>query len=234
MSGRLAERRPALLRAEERAAADALGPSHPLVRLVAWRAAVARQLAVTLVALAGAAAGSVAAVPRALDLLVAAGVVAALLAGALAGLVQQQRARAQELLAAGLGPVALACVAAERRRLLDPRTRHRLARCLERLVSTVERWERIPVAARPPAGALRLRPLVPELRALAAALEEPRAGIRGVALAARLLAGGYASPLHEGRVEELPVELELARRLLALEDSPRPGGSEDAQRERLL
>lgn len=231
MAHRLADLRAEFSVRRGRDAFALLGPSHPLTRALCARAVAARQAVVALCVLAGALFGLLGHVPLAADVVSAAAVVLAALCAVLIGMAQWERRCARALVAEGFGSLPLALVAAEVERLRDPRTREGLARSLERTLDTVERWERIPVASRPPAGALRLREVAVELHALAEELREPDARVRGLAAAALLLGGGYASPLYEGRIPELRIELARIRYLLVLaEPSSPPGSSRPTER----
>jgi hypothetical protein len=197
--------------AESAAASELLGEQHPLVWALELLEALVRQFAV--VTCVCGAVGIARHVALASSVLEAAAAVQLALCVGIVLVAQLKRSRARDLIIEGRESLPLRCVAAECRRLLDPRERQRLARLLERAVDGAENWERIAVASRPPPATTQIRPFAHELRNLAAELRADGVPVRAVAVAARMLAGGYASPLYAGRLEELRDELTRIRHL---------------------
>lgn len=189
-----------------------LGEHHPLVRTLDALGALLRQALVTSAVLALGALGLLRHAPRAVPIVCAASVVQFGICAAIVLLVGLRRERARELIIDGREALPLPSVAAERRRLLDPRARRKLAGALERALWAAEHYEQLLIASRPPPGVLPLRALAPELREVVGRLRAEEVAVRGVARAARLLTGGYASPLYQGRAEELRLELDRIRR----------------------
>jgi hypothetical protein len=188
-----------------------LGPEHPLVRVqdalkaVVWQSlAIACVLAAGLIALAGDAvwapwiAGS-------------AGLVLLVL-GAIGALLRQRRHdHVLALIAEGREKVPVEAVSEGAARLLDRRTRARLAASFDGLV---EEASRPPVVPGPPLFDRAVVGCVAhELHELAALLRDDPSSARGVALAWCLLSDGVGSPLHRGDEAALREEL---RRILHL------------------
>ena len=200
-------------RPESSAAAELLGRGHPLVGTLELFEALARQSAVVASVLAVGVAGIALHLPLAASVVAATVAVQIAVCVGLALVVESTRSRVRDLIVEGRESLPLRCIAAERRRLLDPNHRRRLAQLVDRAVDTAENWERIAVASRPPQAIRKIRPAAPELRALAANLRTNDMSVRAVALAARMLAGGYASPFYTGRLDELQTELMRIRHL---------------------
>lgn len=201
--------------ADEDRAVAVLGREHALVRALAYRRTFALQLLATSIPLALGAVGigrHVAAAPAVLE---AASVVAATLVVAFLisrGLVREQ---AQELIAGGERGDALPVVANERRRLLSGKERESLAHSLESALDAAEHWHEILPASRPPHGVRCLRFTAQEIREIVSLLRSEAPDVRGVALTARFLAGGYGASLYRGDVVALREELNRIRYLLA-------------------
>lgn len=188
-----------------------LGADHPLVRVQdALRAVVCQSLATTCVLAAGLIALAGGAV-WARGIALSAGLVLLALGAVVALLRQRRRDQALALIAAGREDLPVEAVERERSRLLDRRTRSRLAASFDDLV---EEAAQPPVVPGPP---LFDRAVVvgvaDELRALAALLRDEPSSVRGVALAWRLLSDGVGSPLHRGDLTALREEL---RRIIYL------------------
>ena len=199
--------------AESTAAAELLGEWHPLVGTLELFEALVRQSAVVMGVLVGGAVGIAWHAGWAPSLVAAAAAVQIALCVGIALVVQVKRARARDLIVEGRASLPLRCVAAERGRLLDPNERQRLARLVDRAVDAAENWEQIGVATRPPPAIRRIRPVAHELRELAAELTTNDMSVQAVALVARLLAGGYASPVYAGHLDKLRAELTRIRHL---------------------
>jgi hypothetical protein len=201
---------------DERAATAVLGSEHVLSRMLARRRTLSRQILVTSLSLLLAAAGVTLGVGDAPIVLGAAAAVE--LALLLAALFVRLRTRdvVQELIAAGNDAAfALPVVQAEGRRLVSRREREHFARSLERLLRDAQRWHRIFPAYRPPDGTQFLRFVPDEVCEVVRLLRAESAHVRGVALTARLLMDGGASPLYAGNVGRLREELNRIRYLLA-------------------
>jgi hypothetical protein len=169
-----------------------LGPDHPLTRVtMQLTRAVERSVTVSLMLAIG-----VLALIGDLSIggpltVAAATVLAALVAraGALAG---SRRRRALELIAEGRGELPLQAVVRERRRLLDPVHRERLARTLDVIRTEVER---------PACECHRIRPLynVPVVRPVSSELVQTAGlvrhdgGLRGLARAEQLVTDGRSA-----------------------------------------
>lgn len=125
---------------------------------------------------------------------------------ALAFAAARLRAGAESLISEGRGGLPLPLLARQRERLLDPRTRERLACSFEDLVHTATRWHKI-LRASPPVWSVQLvRELASDLSAIAALLRADATDARGVVLAKRLLLDG-SSPLYGAAADELRVAL---------------------------
>jgi hypothetical protein len=198
-------------RAESAAAAALLGETHPLVGTLELLEVLARQSGVVTGVLVGGAFGARWHIVWASSAAAAAAAVQIALGVGLAMVVQSTRSHARDLLAEGRELLPLRCVAAERKRLLDPSRRRRLALLIDRAVDAAENWERIAMTSRPPQAIRRIRPVARELRALAADLRTNDMSLRAVALTAQMLAGGYASPFYTGRLDKLRMELTRIR-----------------------
>jgi hypothetical protein len=192
------------------APAELLGPNHPLVRGEEIRGDLWRQsLATSLVVLVG----TIATASRrgwGIPLLVASLLVQLGLAVALALLAQLQRERAREVIIAGRSDLALPVLELARRRLQRLRRRHRLARALEELARTAERWPPLVPGARPIFDPCQIRAASGELRAIAARLRDGTIPVAGVARIERLLTSGD-SPLYGREPEALGQELRRIR-----------------------
>ena len=191
--------------------AGLLGATHPMVRVTGAIAVVEGQaLAVggVLVASLVAAAGGFGAMSVALS----AAVVLVVLVVAVVTLADQRRRLAVDLIAEGRGALPLRAVERERRRLVDPRARARLARSLERVIEETLGARR--VAFGPPMVCPWVAaPVAAQLRVVAELLRGACPGLRGVALARRLLTDGD-SPLYGRDVAALREELGRVRFLL--------------------
>lgn len=202
--------------ADEQAAAAALGNDHALARLLARRRALTCQILVTSIPLACASVGVMLHAGKASLVLAASGVVEVGLLVTVPYLRGRTRDVTQELIASGEdAALALRPVQEEGRRLASRRERERFAQSLERLLHDAERWHRILPAYRPPDGTRFLRFAASEVREIVALLRSESAHLRGVALTARFLMDGYASPLYAGDPGRLQEELNRIRYLLA-------------------
>jgi hypothetical protein len=207
-----------LTAADHRAAADVLGHGHALTRAVGNLHTLAPQSAVSILAVAAAIVGVVLHVRHAtLALCVAAGICGVfLLAWAAArGLVHD---RARDLIATGRDGLVLAVVTRERRRLVSPKERERLARALEGFHRDALRWHQLLPQFRPPHGVAQLRNVTPEVEAVTSALRGERVRAQGVVLTVRLMCDGHRSPLYANELGPLREELNRIRYLLQCTD----------------
>jgi len=211
-------------RAEEDAAAIALGSDHAFVRALTRRRSVAFQLVVTAVPIVLGLAGMLRHVSTAPYVLGAALVVEIGVAAALVFVRAAAREHARELVAAGHG-LQLRTVLAERRRLTAPRVREQLARSLERHLRDAESWNEILPPFRPPAGVRCIRFAANEARRVASLLRSDTARAEGAAAVERLLTDGVSSPLFSGDVQALKQELVHISGLLAPTAEPADGSA---------
>jgi hypothetical protein len=193
-------------------AARLLGAEHPFVRALELRRVLARQSLTAAGASAIGAAGLAYGAGWALPVLVVAGVVQLVLVAGLAVVVALARERARDLIAEGCEHLPLPLLARQRRRLLDRRRRDGLARALDGLVATAERWPRLR-NPRPVFNVRLVREVVPELHEIAALLRLVTGSAPGVALSERLLTSG-GSPLYGVEVDDLRSELRRIREAL--------------------
>jgi hypothetical protein len=193
-------------------AARSLGARHPLTRALRWQRVAAHHVAV--VALLGgiAAAGTRANAAWGPPFLVATAAMVTVLACVIAGATWSKHRAATELIAHGQEHVALASVALQRKRLLRPVHRERVARTYESIVCEAVRPSRQPVPARRPyADRQTVYPLSAELLKVARLLRVPSTDAIGLARAEQFLSHGvliFADP------SEIRVELEELIRLL--------------------
>jgi hypothetical protein len=211
-------------------AAALLGEQHPLARALDLLDVASRQSLVVAGVIVMSAVGIASHVRYAVSVLVGAAVVEFALGAVLALLVEQTRERARDLIIQGREDLPLQAVASERERLLNPHVRRGLARALERVLRAAEDYERLTISSRPPPGTRCLRAVAPELREIAAGLRAEEVGVRAVARVARLLTGGYASPVYTGRLGEVRLELERIR--AELPSDPQASGGAVARYER--
>jgi hypothetical protein len=198
-----------------RSAAFALGGDHPLARAGERVRTLEKQAGVALATVAAAASATligvaIAPIALAASLLVGFALVAALLLAR-----EIRRERAWELIIGGGQELDVQELAQERRRLSEPRSRERLARSLEHALDAALHWHQILIASRPPEGVRLLSRFAPEIREIAARVRAEPADIRGVALLARFLTGGYGSTLYSGDADAIHGELTRIAHLLS-------------------
>jgi hypothetical protein len=198
-------------RAHPPSAAELLGAAHPLVRTSRSIAAVERQAFPVLAVLIASRAlgGSVAA--RAITV-AALGVLLGLLVLRMAFLGKRRRL-ALDLIIEGQDQLPIGAVTRQRSRLARPRSRRWLARSFERVFEEGVGLRRLAPGPLPMMRAGVAAAVLAELGAVGALLRSPCPGIRGVALAERLLTDG-ASPLYGQDVEALRGQLVRASFLL--------------------
>jgi hypothetical protein len=189
-----------------------LGPDHQLVRVADLSAVLRRQLIVAALALG---AGGVA-LPfdsnDATAVTAAAAAVELVLISTAAVLAAKQRSLIRDLLLSGQGHLPLRGLDRERERLTRPRTRARLARSLDDLVRTADRWPQINRSYRPVFDVNVVRaaaPLLTEIAKLLRSRPTPQQTLQ----IERLLTSG-TSPLYGRDLHELLRELEHLKRQL--------------------
>jgi hypothetical protein len=196
-------------------ALELLGPAHPLVRVEdQLKVLFDRSLVVAALLCAGVAA-RLEGVSAGHSLTLAAGVVETVLGGRAALLAASRRDRALDLIVEGRGDLPIDAVAHLSQRLLDPKRRDRLAASFDDLRDE---------AGHPPPPQARVWPIfntrvitaaAPELTTVARLLRDGDAGLRGVAMAQRLLTDGgsslYRSDLRRLQDELHRIQYHLAR-----------------------
>jgi hypothetical protein len=185
---------------------ELLGPAHPLTRVEDNLAVLhTRSLVVAALLCAGMAA-LLDGLATGLPLVIAAAVVEAALACRAVLLADSRREHALALIAQGHGDLPIDAIAHQRRRLLDPARRRRLAKAFDEIRDE---------ALHPPPRQARVRPIfdarvitatAPELTAIARLLRDDNVRLSGVALAQQLLTQG-GSPLFRSNVHLLRDEL---------------------------
>lgn len=198
---------------EERATA-LLGAGHPLVRALDALAVLTRQTLAVTSALAACALATAAGATWAPAAALGAAAVLVVLAVLAAALLGEARRRALDLIVEGRERLPLAAVERERRRLLRPQTRARLASGLTEALEEALIPRAVPVASASLLADTRvLRENASELCAVAALVRAAPPSAGGVALVERLLRDG-GSPLYGKDVRPLREELRRARYLL--------------------
>jgi hypothetical protein len=188
-------------------AADLLGSDHPVSRLAETIHAVRRQAVVSVAFTLALTVLSWPHPTRSLPLTASALLVDLLLLGAWAVLRHEHTTRIRRLIATSGPDLPLIDVQKETLRLLDTRSRQRLARRLLRILGSAERWSDIPSAQRPPPTVRELAQDSELVRQLAASLLADHPSARGVAMVEQLIANGYQSPLYAGNRTLLRQEL---------------------------
>jgi hypothetical protein len=203
---------------EAKAAERVLGPDHPLARALSFQHTLAIQSLVASIAVLLAVAGVVWRIDLAPVAVAAACSVALALGVAVLCTRQVTRDRAQTLIAKGDDGIVLQVVRKERRRLATLKVREELARSLEHLLRDAQLWHRMTPLSRPLPGVRCLRHAASEVVDVTAALRAEHVRVRGVALTARLLIDGHASPLYAGEPDLLREELNRIRFLLGAQN----------------
>jgi hypothetical protein len=186
-------------------ARELLGSAHPLARVEGQLSVVVTRSIVVAALLCAGVAALVEDLSVGLSLTVVAAVTEAALAARAMLLAEIRREHALDLIIEGRGDLPIGVVARQRRRLLDPARRHRLASALEEIRDE---------ALRPPQRYTRLRPIfdprviaavAPELTTIARLLRaDPR--LSALAMAQRLVTNG-GSPLYRSDLRLLRDEL---------------------------
>jgi hypothetical protein len=193
---------------------DLLGTEHPFTRADDTLAVFRRQAgAVGLVLLAGIAA-LIAGFGQAVTFLIGSAVVLLVLTVLAGEQWDRRRFAARQLVLDGREGLPLAPVQRERRRLLEARTRHYVARSFERVLQHVTRRPApVPPSVRPLFDVGTVASVTEDLREIVRLLHAGVAHARGVALAERLLTEGI-SPLYGYDAIALRDELRRVRYLL--------------------
>lgn len=198
-------------------AADLLGPDHAVPRLAETIHAVRRQALVCVAFTLALALLSRPHPTRSLPLTASAVLVDLLVLGAWAVLRHEHTTRIRQLIATSGPDLPLVEVQKETLRLLDARSRRRLARRLLRIVNSAERWSELPAAQRPPPAVRELARDSELVQRVAAALVADHPSARGVAMVEQLIANGYQSPLYAG--DRVLLRHELGRIIYELDGS---------------
>jgi hypothetical protein len=202
----------ARMAAESTAAATLLGSEHPLARALRASQTAIDQLLVLTVVDASAAGLVSGGAPIGLPLLVASVLVQWGIILRLIFTRDQVRSESCELIMTGGAPRTLASVERERTRLIDPRSRARLA---DQLEDVAARAIATPAATQPVLDLWLVCKLEPQLHEIASLLRGEITDLSGVALIERLVTDA-GSPLYGSREDLLREELDRIRyRLLA-------------------
>lgn len=197
-----------------------LGAEHPLVRALNALAVLTRQMLAVTGALAACAVAAVGGATWARAAVLAAAAVLVVLGAVAAAVLRQARRRALGLIVDGRERLPLAALERERRRLLKPRARARLATGLADVLEEALTPRGVPVAsASLLADARVVRENASELCGVAALVRGTPASAGGVALVERLLTD-RGSPLYGKEVRPLREELRRARYLLQSRAGP--------------
>jgi hypothetical protein len=200
-----------------------LGVDHPLVRVQRRTRAAAEQVRAVAVAQAVGVGALLQGTSWSLVILGSATLVQLVLLMRLLVLAESRHEVCTELIAGGGVLPDLPVVRSEWHRLADPRHRARLARSLEEVArAAVRPWAGTPGSHRYFSVRL-VRPFAAELHEIAAQLRSDAAGVRGVALAERLLTVP-ASPLWAADARRLAEELARIRFLLDAGEAMSGGG----------
>jgi hypothetical protein len=193
---------------------DLLGSEHPFTRANDALAVFRRQAVAVGLLLLASLCGLIFGIGRAVPFAIASAIVVLVL-GALAGEQwDRRRFAARQLVLDGRESLPLAPVQRERRRLLEARTRHYVARSFERVLQHVTRRPApIPPSVRPLFDVGTVASVTEDLREIVRLLHGGVAHARGVALAERLLTEGV-SPLYGYDAVALRDELRRVRYLL--------------------
>jgi hypothetical protein len=191
-----------------------LGSDHPYARANDTLGALCRQLAAVSLLLGASVAALALGVGQAVTLAICSAIVLLVL-GAVAGEQwDRRRHAARQLVLDGRESLPLPPIQRERRRLLEERTRHYVARSFERVLQHVTRRPApVPASVRPLFDVGTVAAVAEDLRAIVALLHAGVPQARGIALAERLLTEGV-SPLYGYDALALRDELRRVRYLL--------------------
>jgi hypothetical protein len=193
---------------------DLLGSEHPFTRANETLGVFRRQLGAVGVLLLVSVGALILGVGQALTLAIGSAIVMLVLAALAGEQWDRRRFAARQLVLDGRESLPLAPVQRERRRLLEPRTRHYVARSFERVLQHVTRRPApVPASVRPLFDVGTVASVTEDLREIVRLLHRGVAHARGVALAERLLTEGV-SPLYGYDAIALRDELRRVRYLL--------------------
>jgi hypothetical protein len=193
---------------------DLLGSEHPYTRANDALAAFWRQLGAVGLLLLASIGALIVGLGEALPLLISSAIVALALAALAGEQWDRRRFAARQLVLDGRESLPLGPVQRERRRLLEARTRHYVARSFERVLQHVTRRPApVPPSVRPLFDVGTVASVTEDLREIVKLLHSGVAHARGVALAERLLTEGV-SPLYGYDAIALRDELRRVRYLL--------------------
>jgi hypothetical protein len=193
---------------------ELLGSDHAYTRAHDALAVLRRQASAVGLALLAGLAALIGGVGQALPLVIASGIVALVLAALAGEQWDRRRFAARQLVLDGRESLPLAPIQRERRRLLEARTRHYVARSFERVLQHVTRRPApVPPSVRPLFDVGTVSSVIEDLREIVRLLHTGVAQARGVALAERLLIEGV-SPLYGYDAIALRDELRRVRYLL--------------------
>lgn len=193
---------------------DLLGSEHPFTRANDTLAVFRRQAGAVGLLLLGSIVALIFGAGQAVSLVIGAAIVALALTALVGEQWDRRRFAARQLVLDGRESLPLAPVQRERRRLLEARTRHYVARSFERVLQHVTRRPApIPPSVRPLFDVGTVSSVTEDLREIVKLLQSGVAHARGVALAERLLTEGV-SPLYGYDAIALRDELRRVRYLL--------------------
>ncbi len=193
---------------------DLLGSEHPFTRANDALAVFRRQAGAVGLLLLGSIVALIFGAGQAVSFVIGAAIVALVLAALAGEQWDRRRFAARQLVLDGRESLPLAPVQRERRRLLEARTRHYVARSFERVLQHVTRRPApIPASVRPLFDVGTVSSVTEDLREIVRLLHTGVAQARGVALAERLLTEGV-SPLYGYDAIALRDELRRVRYLL--------------------
>lgn len=193
---------------------ELLGSEHTYTRAHDALAVLGRQAGAVGLVLLGSLAALMAGVGQALSVVIGSAIVSLVLAVLAGEHWDRRRFAARQLVLDGREVLPLAPIQRERRRLLEARTRHYVARSFERVLQHVTRRPApVPRSVRPLFDVGTVSSVIEDLREIVRLLHTGVAQARGVALAERLLTEGV-SPLYGSDAIALRDELRRVRYLL--------------------
>jgi hypothetical protein len=193
---------------------ELLGSDHPFTRADDTLGVLLRQARAVGLLLLGSIGALILGVGQAVALIIGSSIVGLVLAALAGEQWDRRRFAARQLVLEGRESLPLAPVQRERRRLLEARTRHYVARSFERVLQHVTRRPApVPASVRPLFDVGTVSSVTEDLREIVRLLHSGVAHARGVALAERLLTEGV-SPLYGYDAIALRDELRRVRYLL--------------------
>jgi hypothetical protein len=193
---------------------DLLGSEHPFTRANDMLGVLLRQGCAVGLLLLGSIGALILGAAQAVPFVIGSSIVGLVLAALAGEQWDRRRFAARQLVLDGRESLPLAPVQRERRRLLEARTRHYMARSFERVLQHVTRRPApVPAAVRPLFDVGTVSSVTDDLREIVRLLHSGVAHARGIALAERLLTEGV-SPLYGYDAIALRDELRRVRYLL--------------------